>query len=70
MGKRGPAPSDKGLLIGVRLQPNLVEAVDAWINVAEVPMSRPEAVRRILGASLLKRAASLDSSVIVRKSST
>ena len=69
MGKRGPTPSGKGLLIGVRLQPNLVEAIDAWINVAEVPMSRPEAVRRILGASLLKRATSLNSSVIVGKNS-
>lgn len=69
MGKRGPTPSGKGLLIGVRLQPNLVEAIDAWINVAEVPMSRPEAVRRILGASLLKRATSLNSSVIVGKDS-
>jgi hypothetical protein len=69
MGKRGLAPSGKGLLIGVRFQPNLVEAIDAWINVAEVPMSRPEAVRRLLGASLLKRATSLNTSVIVGKGS-
>jgi hypothetical protein len=69
MGKRGPAPSGKGLLIGVRFQPSLVEAIDAWINVAEVPMSRPEAVRRLLGASLLKRATSLNTSVIVGKGS-
>lgn len=68
MGRRGPAPSGKGLLIGVRLQPDLVEAIDAWIKLVEVPMSRPEAVRRLLGACLLKRAASLNSSVIVRKS--
>jgi len=68
MGRWGPAASGKGLLIGVRLQPDLVEAIDAWIKLVEVPMSRPEAVRRLLGASLLKRAASLNSSVIVRKS--
>jgi hypothetical protein len=29
--RRGPAPTGKGTLVGVRLQPAQLEALDAWI---------------------------------------
>ncbi len=50
--KRGPAPTGKGQLIGVRLQPDQLAALDAWIAKQPDTPSRPEAVRRVLGANL------------------
>lgn len=42
-----------GTLIGVRLQADLLAALDTWINEqAEPRLSRPEAVRRILAERL------------------
>lgn len=46
--RRGPAPTGKGTLIGVRLQPADLSKVDAWIAAQPEPVSRPEAIRRIL----------------------
>lgn len=40
-------PGQSGTLIGVRLQPDELDLLDAWIAAHE-PMSRPEAMRRIL----------------------
>jgi hypothetical protein len=34
----------------VRLQPGQLAALDAWIAKQPEPMTRPEAVRRILGS--------------------
>jgi hypothetical protein len=50
--KRGPPATGKGLLVGVRLQPPQLSALDAWINDQPKKMSRPEAVRQILAKAL------------------
>jgi hypothetical protein len=39
-------------MIGVRLQPDQLAALDAWIAKQPEAMTRPEAVRRILAGSL------------------
>jgi hypothetical protein len=54
--KRGPPPTGKGKPVQVRLQPDLLEMVDAYARQMEWPIrptfwqdrSRPEAIRRIL----------------------
>lgn len=45
--KRGPAPTGKGQLIGVRLQPDQLASLDAWIQHQPDKLSRPEAIRRL-----------------------
>ena len=51
--KRGPAPSGVGTLVGVRLLPPNLSALDAWIAAHPEPRpSRPEAIRRILSQAL------------------
>jgi hypothetical protein len=50
--RRGPPPTGKGNLIGVRLQPPLLAAVDAWIFHSGKSISRPEAIRRLVEAAL------------------
>src|SRR3984885_6253261 len=51
--RRGPAPTGKGTLVGVRLQPDRLSAVDAWIAKQNAPMTRPEAIRATLDAVLV-----------------
>jgi hypothetical protein len=46
--RRGPAPTGKGTLIGVRLQPSHLVALDAWIAKQTQPVSRPEAIRAMM----------------------
>lgn len=46
--RRGPTPTGKGLPVGVRLQPDQLAALDAWIAAAGGAISRPEAMRQIL----------------------
>jgi hypothetical protein len=46
--KRGPAPTGKGTLIGVRLQPPELTAIDEWRS----DLSRPEAIRRLMALGL------------------
>ena len=46
--KRGPAPTGKGTLLGVRIQPSMVEMLDEWIKKQPTPMTRQEAIRQIL----------------------
>jgi DNA replication protein DnaD len=54
--KRGPAPTGKGTLLGVRLQPPQLEALDAWIEKQEESdeLTRPEAIRRLVEIGLSK----------------
>jgi hypothetical protein len=51
--RRGPAPTGKGTLVGVRLQPDRLAAVDAWIAKQATRMTRPEAIRAMLDAILV-----------------
>jgi hypothetical protein len=46
--RRGPAPTGKGTLIGVRLQPFHLNALDAWIAKQQPPPTRPEAIRGMI----------------------
>ncbi|MGY4505250.1 hypothetical protein ACVWYH_009207 [Bradyrhizobium sp. GM24.11] len=46
--RRGPAPTGKGTLIGVRLQPSHLKALDAWIAQQTTPLTRPEAIRAMM----------------------
>jgi metal-responsive CopG/Arc/MetJ family transcriptional regulator len=51
--KRGPKPTGKGELIGVRLLPDLLKPLDKWIDEQPEPKpSRPEAIRRLLRKAL------------------
>jgi hypothetical protein len=38
----------RGTLIGVRLQPSHLVALDAWIAQQRVPLTRPEAIRAMM----------------------
>jgi hypothetical protein len=50
--RRGPAPTGKGTLIGVRLQPSQLKALDDWIARKPAPVTRPEAIRSMMEAIL------------------
>jgi hypothetical protein len=50
--KRGPKPTGQGTLIGVRLQPEQLAAVDTWREAQDGVPSRPEAVRRLIDKGL------------------
>jgi len=50
--RRGPAPTGKGTLVGVRLQPALLAALDDWISRQAQPMTRPECIRHLLEAAV------------------
>jgi hypothetical protein len=45
-------PTGKGTLVGVRLQPPLLAALDAFVKEHDEHPSRPEAVRLILADAL------------------
>ncbi len=47
-GKRGPTPTGKGTLIGVRLQPDLLDWVDTERAKLDPEPSRPEFIRKVL----------------------
>jgi Arc/MetJ-type ribon-helix-helix transcriptional regulator len=51
--RRGPLPTGKGTLVGVRLQPKDLKALDLWIQRAGKHQSRPEAIRRLVSAALV-----------------
>jgi len=54
--KRGPAPTGKGQMIGVRLQPLSLAELDAWIIAQPDPrLSRPEAIRRLVEKALARK---------------
>ena len=50
--KRGPKPTGVGTLVGVRLQPDELTAVDKWRDNALGQPSRPEAIRRLVKKAL------------------
>jgi len=50
--RRGPAPTGKGTLIGVRLQPDQLAKVDAWREAQDDAPTRPEAIRRLVESTL------------------
>lgn len=51
--KRGrPKTTGMGTLIGVRLLPEPLAALDAWIAKKRDPLSRPEAIRRLVERGL------------------
>lgn len=50
--KRGPAPTGKGTLIGVRMQPDDLSAIDKWISEQDAAPTRPEAIRRLVEIGL------------------
>lgn len=51
--KRGRPPTGgRGQLIGVRLQPDQLAALDAWIAEQPEGLSRPEAIRKLLAERL------------------
>jgi hypothetical protein len=54
--KRGPPATGKGLLVGVRLQPVQLNALDTWIASQPKKISRPEAVRQLLASALKAKA--------------
>lgn len=45
-GKRGPKPTGKGTPVLVRLQPEMLDALDAFVSDHDASLSRPEALRR------------------------
>jgi len=49
---RKPRPKQTGTLLGVRLQPDQLVALDAWISTQPDAPTRPEAVRRLIAAAL------------------
>jgi hypothetical protein len=54
--RRGPPPTGKGTLIGVRMQPDDLAVLDAWISKQTDPdLTRPEAVRRLIEIALKKK---------------
>jgi hypothetical protein len=45
---RGRPATGQGTLIGVRLQPSHLKALDAWIAQQNAPLTRPEAIRAMM----------------------
>tara|TARA_R110000787_G_scaffold83794_1_gene180059 strand:+ start:1090 stop:1275 length:186 start_codon:yes stop_codon:yes gene_type:complete len=50
--RRGPAPTGKGTLVGVRLQPDQLGKLDAWREGQDDKPTRPEAIRRLVEKAL------------------
>jgi metal-responsive CopG/Arc/MetJ family transcriptional regulator len=48
-------PPEPGTNIGVRLQHDALEQLDAWIARQDDALSRPEAIRRLLAKALGKK---------------
>jgi len=53
--KRGPVPTGQGTPIMVRVQPDQLASLDAWIKYQPEELSRPEAVRRLMELGLKGR---------------
>jgi hypothetical protein len=50
--RRGPPPTGKGTLIGVRMQPDELAALDTWVVGDGRSLTRPEAIRRLVELGL------------------
>ncbi len=50
--RRGPAPNGLGTSIYVRLRPQQLASLDAWISHQPDKLSRPEATRRLIERGL------------------
>lgn len=51
--RRGPEPTGQGTPVMVRLQPDQLRALDAWLTASDLkPKTRPAAVRAILKEKL------------------
>jgi hypothetical protein len=50
--KRGPAPTGKGELVGVRLHQPLLGGIDDWRGRQDGNLSRPEAIRSLVEIAL------------------
>ncbi len=46
--RRGPAPTGKGTIVGVRLHDDILAPLDAFAAEQSDETGRPEAIRRIL----------------------
>jgi hypothetical protein len=54
--RRGPSPTGKGFTVGVRLQPDQLAALDAYIARQPEPKpSRPEAIRRVIMGAISRK---------------
>jgi hypothetical protein len=64
--RRGPPPTGKGTLVGVRLQPDLLGPIDAWAAAQEDEPGRSEAIRRLveLGLTVKSKARPSSRSVV------
>lgn len=51
--RRGPLPTGKGTLVGVRLQPADLSALDRWIRLQGEHQTRPEAIRKLVNTGLV-----------------
>ena len=58
--RRGPPPTGKGEPILVRLQPALLSKLDEWITNSDSPLTRPEAIRRLIEFALKAEKANSD----------
>jgi len=55
MGQRGPKPTGgAGTQVVVRLQPQLLQAVEAWAEFQSDEITRAEAIRRLVVKALRK----------------
>jgi hypothetical protein len=50
--RRGPLPTGKGTLVGVRLQPRDLKALDLWILRNGKHQTRPQAIRKLVTTAL------------------
>jgi hypothetical protein len=50
--KRGPPKTGWGTQVQVRLQPDRLAAIDAWIKKQDRPLTRPEAIRSMIDTIL------------------
>jgi len=59
--RRGPKPTGKGVNVGVRLQPEMLARLDAWIAKQPRKVSRPEAIRAFIAGGLV----AMDDAVLI-----
>jgi hypothetical protein len=52
--KLGRPATGQGVLIGVRLQDDSLARIDRYIKAQDEPMTRPEAIRRLIEKALPK----------------